>query len=130
MNIVFHLLGIGIAGGLGSLARFGVSLGASALFGPGYPWGTCIVNMLGCLLFGMVAQLAVNGWFSPYWRLILLTGFLGGFTTFSTFAFENQHLLVTGRWGALALNMLGQNVLGILAVLLGLYLSSQLLNWL
>ncbi len=121
----FHLLGIGVAGGFGTLARYGVSLGAVALFGPQYPWGTFIANLLGCFLLGTISGLVATGVVPEPWKIYLLTGFLGGFTTFSAFAFENHEFLTEGRWGHAAVHLLGQNALGVLAVLLGLYLVSR-----
>ncbi len=127
MNTILHLLGVALAGGLGTLARYGVSLGATALWGPAYPWGTFIANMLGCFLFGTVSGLVAGGIIPPPWKIYLLTGFLGGFTTFSAFAFENQQFLSSGRWELFAFHLLGQNALGILAILFGLYLSTLVL---
>ncbi len=124
MNTFLHLLGVGVAGGLGTLARYGVSLAATGLFGPHFPWGTFVVNLLGCFLFGAVSGLVAVGVVPGPWKIYLLTGFLGGFTTFSAFASESQTFLTEGHWGYAAFHMVGQNVLGILAVLLGLYLAS------
>jgi CrcB protein len=124
MTIFLHLLGVGIAGGLGTIARYGISLGSSALFGPQYPWGTFLANMLGCLLFGLISGFASSSLVSPAWKILLLTGFLGGFTTFSAFAFENQQFLLHGQWSQFALHFIGQNVLGVLLVLLGLHLAT------
>lgn len=127
MKTFLHLLGVGIAGGLGTLARYGVGHGSTALFGPHYPWGTYIVNLLGCFLFGCIAGLVTLELFSAEWKVYLLTGFLGGFTTFSAFAFENHQFLVSRRWDVLAFHLIGQNILGILAVLVGLLLIDQLI---
>ncbi|MDR2754490.1 MAG: CrcB family protein [Planctomycetaceae bacterium] len=122
MNMIYHLLGVGIAGAAGTLVRYGVSLGAAVLWGTSYPWGTYLVNMLGCFLFGMISGLITCGTLSTEWKAILLTGFLGGFTTFSAFAAENQQFLSERRWNALILHLVGQNLLGIAAVLGGLVL--------
>lgn len=123
MKTLSHLFILGFAGGLGTLARYGVGLGANAVFGPQHPWGTFIVNILGSFLFGLVSGLIAAEWFPEHWRIYLLTGFLGGFTTFSAFAFENQQFLSDRRWDMLGIHMLGQNVLGIIAVLLGLMVT-------
>ncbi|GHT17363.1 putative fluoride ion transporter CrcB [Planctomycetales bacterium] len=122
MPTLYSLLGIGIAGMVGTLARYGTGWAASAAFGSGYPYGTYIVNVLGCLLFGLAAGLIETS--SP-WRVIILTGFLGGFTTFSAFAFENHELLTQQRWLSFAVHCLGQNILGIAAVFAGLALVSK-----
>ena len=121
MNIPLQLCFLAAAGALGTLARYGVSQGAAVLWGTSFPWGTLIVNLLGCFLFGLIAGWATNGMVSPHWRVILLTGFIGGFTTFSAFGAENQQLLAESRLIALTFNLLAQNVLGIVAVIAGLW---------
>ncbi|MDR2115608.1 MAG: CrcB family protein [Planctomycetaceae bacterium] len=123
-DTIYHLLGIGMAGAAGTLARYGVSVVAAVLLGTSYPWGTYLVNMLGCFLFGIVSGLITSGSLSAEWKTILLTGFLGGFTTFSAFAAENQQFLSERRWNALMLHLIGQNLLGIVAVLGGLILAN------
>lgn len=125
--MIYHLLGIGFSGAAGTLARYGVSLGAAALFGTSYPWGTYLVNMIGCFLFGIVSGLIAGGSLSAEWKTILLTGFLGGFTTFSAFAAENQQFLSERRWNALMFHLIGQNLLGIAAVFGGLLFVNFLL---
>ncbi len=120
MNGFLHLLGIAFSGALGTAARFGVNHGASALWGTSHPWGTTIVNLLGCFLFGLASGLIAHECIPAHWKNILLTGFLGGFTTFSAFAFENQQFLLARRWDGLAIHLIGQNVLGVVAVILGL----------
>ncbi len=105
------------------MARYGINHGSTAFLGPHYPWGTYFANLIGSLLFGVIAGLIAGGIFPSHWKVYLLTGFLGGFTTFSAFAFENQQFITEGRWGALAVHLVGQNLLGILAVLFGLSLS-------
>jgi CrcB protein len=127
MNTIYHLLGIGFAGALGTLSRYGVSLGAATLFGTSYPWGTYLVNMIGCFLFGIVSGLIACGSLSAEWKTILLTGFLGGFTTFSAFAAENQQFLSEQRWNAFFFHLIGQNILGIAAVFGGLLIVNSLL---
>jgi CrcB protein len=122
MPTFYLFFGIGVAGMVGTLARYGTGLAASAAFGSGYPYGTYIVNILGCFLFGLAAGLVETS--SP-WRVMILTGFLGGFTTFSALAFENHELLLQQRWFSLAVHCLGQNILGIAAVFAGLALVAK-----
>jgi len=89
-----------------------------------FPWGTFIVNVLGCFLFGVIAGLAVSrGLFSPTGRVFLLVGVLGGFTTYSSFAFESVELVRGGQLGAAAANVFGQLLLGPLAVWVGLLIT-------
>lgn len=125
---LFHFIGVAVAGGLGTLARYAVGLLCAALWGTHYPWGTYIVNMLGCFLFGLVSGLIAREFVPSEWRVLLLTGFLGGFTTFSAFAFENHQFLVGRQWKFLAFHLLGQNILGILAALLGLWIVERFLS--
>jgi CrcB protein len=121
MNLFYLITGLGLAGALGTLARYGVGVAAVAAFGSSYPYGTFIVNILGSFLFGLLAGLPQ---IPAEWRIILLTGFLGGFTTFSAFAFENYHFLEQHRDLAFIVHVLGQNILGIAAVLAGLVLAA------
>ena len=114
------IFGIALFGAIGTLARYGLSQGSAWLIGPGYPWGTFAVNLLGCFLFGVLVGLFKSGVLPPFWETMLLTGLLGGFTTFSAFAHENIVLLQEGRWAAFGLHFIGQTVLGLVAILLGL----------
>jgi CrcB protein len=89
-----------------------------------FPLGTLAVNLIGCLLFGLVwGWLEPRLGFSAQTRTVLLTGFLGAFTTFSTFAFETATLLQGGQTAAAALNVTLQTVLGVALVLAGLALA-------
>lgn len=118
------LLLLAAAGAAGTLARFGLS-GLVQRLGPtDFPWGTFAVNALGCLLFGVVWSLAEERLvISGATRLVVLVGFMGAFTTFSTFAFETVQLLDDSQWLAAAGNLLLQNVAGVALVLLGIALG-------
>ena len=118
---------LALAGALGTLARFATASTVQKWSGASFPWGTFLVNASGCLLFGFVWQLAEGRRIiSPDARLIALTGFLGAFTTFSTFAFESTQMIREGYWLALAGNLIGQNALGIACVVLGMALGRML----
>jgi len=123
MNPFCFIIALALAGALGTLARYGVGVASVAAFGSSYPYGTFLVNMAGSFLFGLLAG---QPRLSAEWQIILLTGFVGGFTTFSAFAFENYHLLGQHRYFAFFVNVTGQNVLGILAVLTGFLLVASL----
>jgi len=82
------LLCVALGGAAGSVARYLVSIAALALFGAGFPWGTLAVNVVGSAAIGVAAGLGLEG---PA-RLLLVTGFLGGFTTFSAFSLETGAL--------------------------------------
>ncbi len=121
-----HILLVGLGGFAGSVARYllsGLALHATA---PGkFPLGTFAVNVIGCLVAGLLAGLVEkHGLFSAETRLFLFTGLLGGFTTFSAFGLETLYLLRRGAF-AMAATYAGASVLlGILAVWLGIRLVS------
>jgi fluoride exporter len=113
-----------IAGAGGTLARYLLSTVVRSLVGSSFPWGTWSVNLLGCVFFGWVTALAGSrAALSDETRLILLVGFAGAFTTFSTLAFDTVELAREGRWLAAGVNVLAQNGLGCAAILLGLWLG-------
>ena len=116
-----RLTWLAVAGAVGTLARYGLSGMVQRLQPTLFPWGTFAVNGLGCLLFGIIWALAEERMIiSGQTRLILLVGFMGAFTTFSTFAFETSQMLDDSQWLFAAANLLVQNVLGIALVLLGI----------
>ena len=82
-------------------------------------WGTMVVNVLGCFLIGLLSGWALNEQLSPTAKLVLVTGFCGGFTTFSTFMNENLLLSREGALLAAVLYTLGSMALGLIAVVLG-----------
>src|SRR5882672_6504867 len=114
-------------GGAGSMARYAVGLWIEARVGPGFPWGTFAVNTSGCFLIGVLATLAdEHAWITPTARLALVTGVLGGFTTFSTFGLETWELVEDGHaWLALA-NGAASLAVGLAAVVAGVQLTRQL----
>ncbi|MCM4160739.1 CrcB family protein [Antarcticibacterium flavum] len=120
------LLLVFIGGGLGSMLRFGVYK-LLQLFSLASFYGTLTVNVLGSLILGaLMGYLLKESYVSSNLFLFLATGFCGGFTTFSTFAFENQDFLRTGDYFHFLVYTGGSIVLGILAIVIGLYLSKLL----
>lgn len=116
MRLVLVLLG----GGLGSLARYLTGLWLADRLGAAFPWGTLAVNVLGSFLIGLIATLAdESGSISPQTRLLLVTGLLGGFTTFSAFSLETWRLLEQNEMGRAALNIAVTLALSFVAVVLG-----------
>jgi CrcB protein len=117
-----QLLLVGLGGFLGTIARF--KLGGFVLHRTetwNFPLGTFLVNVTGCLIIGMLAGLVErHDLFSPSTRLFLFTGLLGGFTTFSAFAYENVFLLRRGFINAASLYAAMSVVAGLLAVWIGL----------
>mgnify|MGYP003137825684 FL=1 len=118
-----QLLLIFLGGGLGSVLRYLIS--KSLNFETAFiPFGTFTVNILGSLLLGLILGIAAKSdFFSSNIVLFLAVGFCGGFTTFSSFAFENQALLRSGDYLNFFFYTFGSIILGILAVFLGLFLS-------
>lgn len=113
---------IAVAGAAGTLSRYGLSTLVSSVLGSEFPWGTFIVNMLGCFLFGFIWSLEEHHLaLGPQTRAIILTGFMGAFTTFSTFIFENNQLLNTSQWLHLSMNLLMQIIIGLIALSSGIH---------
>jgi CrcB protein len=105
--LLMMLLGIALAGALGTLCRYGMSGWMQRWLGPEFPWGTLSVNLLGCLLLGLLMELArYTGWVPANLRSLVGIGFLGAFTTFSTFGFETFRAIEAGDWMAGLFNVL------------------------
>ncbi len=122
-----NLILLAFAGGAGALCRFGLAGLVQRLAGERFPLGTLVVNLVGCLLFGFVwGWLESRVGFSPQTRAIVLTGFLGAFTTFSTFAFETANLLQGGQIAAAVINITVQTALGVVLVFAGLALAQSI----
>ena len=122
MNSTLKTILIIFAGsGIGGVARYGMQTWVFRIYPFTFPMGTFIVNMIGCFLIGLFYALSEKGnLLSPEWRLALTTGLCGGFTTFSTFAYENMNLLRTGDYLYFGLYAVGSVILGIAAVYLGI----------
>jgi len=116
-----------LGGAIGTGARYLVMLWAAAAFGPAFPAGTLIVNVAGSFLLGFLAQLSLTTeLFSLDMRLLLTTGIMGGFTTYSTFNYETTGLLRSGSWLFGTINLFA-TVAGCLAAgLLGMILARLL----
>ncbi|REK09850.1 MAG: CrcB family protein [Planctomycetota bacterium] len=124
MPLYQKLLLIALAGAAGTLARFGVAGVVQRLHSTEFPWGTFAANAAGCFLFGIVWSLAEERLIiSGTTRAIVLIGFMGAFTTFSTFAFETGQMLDDAQWLPAAGNLLLHNVTGIALVLVGIALG-------
>lgn len=108
-------LAVFIGGGLGSIARYGLARWAITA-GREIMWGTLAANVLACLLLGYLAHGAAQESYSPTTRLLLATGFCGGFSTFSTFSLEAFALLQSGRTGLAVLYVVLSLVLGLAAM--------------
>ena len=127
MSITVKLLCLFVAGGLGALSRFGLVSLVDRVVGVQFPWGTFCVNVLGCFLFGLIWAAAVEqGFIAKELMFILLSGYLGAFTTFSSFVFDTNHLLWAGGYFMAALNVFGQVLVGLLGFMGGVLIVNRL----
>ena len=118
------LLAVATGGGIGSVLRYLVGFAAIQRFGPGFPWGTLIVNVTGSFAIGVIAELAQSRalGITPWMRLFIAVGVLGGYTTFSTFALDTLTLVgERAPWVALAYGA-GSVLLGLAAAAAGVTL--------
>lgn len=121
-----NLLWVCLAGALGSGTRYLVGLWASERFGAAFPYGTLIVNVVGCFLIALLLQTALErAAFPPALRLALASGFLGGLTTYSSFAYETVRLAREGHRAAALTNFGLTSVACFTAVVLGLLLAQR-----
>ncbi len=121
------ILLLALAGAMGTLARYGLGGAVQRLGDVQFPIGTAVVNIAGCLIFGLVwswseGRLSVDS----STRVVIFIGFFGAFTTFSSFAYETAALLQDAQWLAAFWNIALQNVLGLVGMLLGLALGKLL----
>ena len=125
MDRSFLLVGVG--GFVGSVFRYWLALFIGRQLSSTFPLGTLTVNVLGCLLIGILAGLSERGTIlSPETRILLTTGFCGGFTTFSTFSYESITLMQDGEFFYLAGNVVISVVAGLLSTYLGILLIRSL----
>ncbi|MFL5833558.1 MAG: fluoride efflux transporter CrcB [Solirubrobacterales bacterium] len=113
-------VGVGVLGGCGALARFGLTLFVADRLHPHFPAGTLLVNLSGAFLLGLLAGASVEG----NARLLLGAGLLGSYTTFSTWMVETQRIGEAGKRRIAVLNVLLSIVLGLAAAALGRYVAS------
>ncbi|MCQ2378283.1 MAG: CrcB family protein [Victivallaceae bacterium] len=123
------LLLIGTAGFFGSLLRFFCTKALASLL-PGFPWGTLAVNVLGAAAAGF-CFVWLNARFPQYaaYFPVFFVGFLGAFTTFSSFALESVRFLADAQWGKFVCNVILQNATGIAAAFGGFQLARRLLHF-
>lgn len=115
------VVAIALGGALGAVGRYALSSQITHWIGPGFPWGILLVNLVGCFVMGVIAELgALSLNLSPEMRAFLTTGILGGFTTFSAFALDSAVMIERGDWGATVLYVSASVLGSIAALFLGL----------
>ena len=118
--MMINFLTIGIGGFLGAIARYGVAVWIGRQWGRSFPLGSFVVNVSGSFLIGLLMSLFTERFMvNPQWRLLFVVGFLGAYTTFSTFEYETGTLLRDGEWLIATLNIVLSVLVGFAALKLG-----------
>jgi CrcB protein len=118
---------IALGGALGALARYQFAAMIQARVPVGFPWGTFVVNISGCLVMGIAATLLTDRLVvHPNWRFLIPIGFIGAYTTFSTFEYETFRAVTEGAWMLGGLNVLASVGAGYAALWLGVVLSRMI----
>jgi CrcB protein len=126
MQFLIKCGGIAAAGSVGAVLRYLVGLASGSIFGADFPIGTFIINITGSLFLGWFLTVSQNRLLiSDSLRLAIGTGFVGAYTTFSTYMYESNDLLRKGSELAATANLLGSMVVGLLAVRLGIWLAGS-----
>lgn len=116
-----HVLLVAIGGAVGSVCRYLAGVVALRLFGPAFPWGTLIVNLTGSFAIGVLTELLARRFNAPMeLRVLLVTGFLGGFTTFSSFSLDTIVLYERGAFALAAAYVMASVVLSLGATFAGM----------
>jgi CrcB protein len=116
-----------VFGTAGTLARYGLQGLVQERMKSTFPAGTLLVNILGCFFLGGIAEYALTHLsIPPDWRIGITVGFLGAFTTFSTFSFETARMLADGEWSRASIYVLGSVIGGLLAVFLGIRIADRI----
>lgn len=123
-----EILAIMLGGGLGATSRHGVNVFVHRFNVGNLPVGTITVNMIGCFFIGLCGALLEHYKIAAQYRLFLLTGFFGSFTTFSTFAREKAELLKVGDMKTVMVYALTSNILGVLLVFAGYLVAQHLIE--
>ena len=121
---MWTMLVIAFGAAVGANMRYAISVWAASRWGVAFPYGTLLINASGSFAIGIVMVLLTTRFTSgDSWRLLLVTGLLGGFTTFSAFSYETYMLVLNGSWVAAGLNIFASVGLGLIGVFLGVVLA-------
>jgi len=124
--MIARYLIVGMGGFFGAVARYAVGVWCDAFWRRDFPLATFLVNVTGCFVLGLFLTMAAERLpLDPRWRLFVATGFIGAYTTFSTFEYETQRLTTTGAFGWAVANVLTSVVAGFIAVRLGVMLGRR-----
>jgi CrcB protein len=119
-GIAMEYLWVGIGGFAGANARYIVGIFVGERVSSAFPYGTFLVNLTGSLAIGVILTLLTEVLIAdPLWRRLIVIGFLGGFTTFSSYTYESIQLVEQGAWGQALAYILGSNLLGLMACAAG-----------
>ncbi len=119
-----NFLAISLAAIVGANLRYLLSRIAARQLGPIFPYGTLFINIVGSFIVGFfIIWTTERVLIDPRWRLLVVIGFCGSFTTFSSYAFETMAYFEQGQWGLMAVNILSNNILCLLAALAGMALG-------
>ncbi len=112
---------------LGANARYWIGDWIAQKWGATFPYGTFVINITGSLLIGLFIAVATERFMiDPRWRILLVVGFLGAYTTFSSYTLESFNLIERGQWQMGLVNALGSVIAGLLAVGLGMFIGRHL----
>jgi fluoride exporter len=122
--VLKNFLAISVAAIVGANLRYLLSRIAARHLGPVFPFGTLFINIIGSLIVGFfIIWTTERVLIDPRWRLLVVIGFCGSFTTFSSYAFETMAYFEQGQWGLMVVNILSNNVLCLVAALAGMGLG-------
>ncbi|BCB96230.1 putative fluoride ion transporter CrcB [Dissulfurispira thermophila] len=111
---------VGIGGFLGAISRYGLALWIGQKWGRSFPFGTFVINVSGSFFIGLLMYLFTEKFMvNPQWRLLLVVGFLGAYTTFSTFEYETGRLVKDGEWLIALMNVIFSVFAGFVALKIG-----------
>jgi CrcB protein len=118
---MMELLVVALGGSIGAASRYLTSMWAAERFGANFPYGTLIVNVVGCFIIGAFMTIATERFVvNPYWRLLITVGFAGGLTTFSSYSYETFALLQDAELAMAAYNVCLNLALGLFATWVGI----------